>query len=291
MMNYKLRAAKMTDHDLIYALKSESVRPYVEEIWGWDEEFQKSDFNSDFKLLEHFHVVEVNEKFAGFVQCFAHDRYIEIAEIHLLPQFRGMGIGSDIIRKIMTEGILRHHTIRIGCFQKNLRALNLYQRLGFVQIEGTDTHALLQYQGCTIIPYNERYRDDMIFMVLEAKNALGRTPRLNEDLLDIQGNYLDTGDMFWLALDANDRVIGCIGYNSIPGTTEVKLHRLYVKFNRKRQGIGTALLQTAEAHIRNQGKTTVYVHLGGKEYFESHSFYPKHGYVEYKPSYMKKVLD
>lgn len=36
-----------------------------------------------------------------------------------------------------------------------------------------------------IIPYDKKYRDDMIFMVLEAKNALGRIPRLNEDLLDI----------------------------------------------------------------------------------------------------------
>ena len=26
----------------------------------------------------------------------------------------------------------------------------------------------------TIITYNEKYRDDMIFMVLEAKDALGR---------------------------------------------------------------------------------------------------------------------
>ena len=81
----------------------------------------------------------------------------------------------------------------------------------------------------TIITYNEKYRDDMIFMVLEAKDALGRVPRLNEDLLDVQKNYIDTGDMFWLAIDEHDRVIGCIGYNSIPGTTEVKLHRLYIK--------------------------------------------------------------
>lgn len=68
-----------------------------------------------------------------------------------------------------------------------------------------------------IIPYDEKYRDDMIFMVLEAKDALGRIPRLNEDLLDVQKYYLDTGDMFWLAIDEHDRVIGCIGYNSIPG--------------------------------------------------------------------------
>ncbi len=34
--------------------------------------------------------------------------------------------------------------------------------------------------------FEQKYRDDTIFMVLEAKNALGRVPRLNEDLLDIQ---------------------------------------------------------------------------------------------------------
>lgn len=146
------------------------------------------------------------------------------------------------------------------------------------------------YPNYTIIPYDEKYRDDTIFMVLEAKDALGRIPRLNEDLLDIQKNYLVTGDMFWLAIDEHDRVIGCIGYNSIPSTTEVKLHRLYIKAAKKRQGIGTRLLHTVEQHLREQGKTVAHVHLGGKEYFESYSFYPKHGYVEYAPSMMKKEL-
>ena len=32
-----------------------------------------------------------------------------------------------------------------------------------------------------IIEYKDKYRDDMIFMVLEAKNALGRVPHLNEN--------------------------------------------------------------------------------------------------------------
>ena len=141
-----------------------------------------------------------------------------------------------------------------------------------------------------ILPYEEQYRDDLIFMILQAKDALGRVPRLNEDLLDIRANYLHRGDMFWIAIDENNRVIGSIGYNSIPGTSDVRLHRLYVKADRKRQGIGTALLQTAESYLRQQGMTAVHVHLGGKEYYESRSFYPKHGYAEYKPSWMKKEL-
>lgn len=141
-----------------------------------------------------------------------------------------------------------------------------------------------------IIPYEHRYRDDMIFMVLEAKNALGRVPGLNEDLLDIAGAYLSKGEMFWIAVDDTDRVVGCVGYHGIEGTTEAWLHRLYVKFSLKRQGIGTALLHTAENHLRQKGITAVRVHLGGKGYFESYYFYPHHGYVEYAPSYMKKEL-
>ena len=34
-----------------------------------------------------------------------------------------------------------------------------------------------------IIPFEESYRDDLIFMILQAKDALGRKPGLNEDLL------------------------------------------------------------------------------------------------------------
>ncbi len=142
----------------------------------------------------------------------------------------------------------------------------------------------------TIIPYEAAYRDDMIFMVLEAKNALGRIPGLNPDLLDIPGNYLDRGDMFWLALNEEGRVIGCVGYNTRENPEEVTLHRLYVKYNLKRQGIGTALLKTAESYIQAQGKKAIHVHLGGKEYFESRQFYPKHGYDAYAPDYLRKIL-
>lgn len=142
-----------------------------------------------------------------------------------------------------------------------------------------------------IIKFEPKYRDDLIFMILEAKNALGRVPGLNKDLLDIQANYFDKGDMFWIALDGNDRVIGSVGYSSVENTDEVVLHRLFVKANLKRQGIGTALLKTAEEHLKSIGKKAVIVHLGDKEHFyESWSFYPKHGYTEYAPNYMRKEL-
>ena len=144
-----------------------------------------------------------------------------------------------------------------------------------------------------IIAYEDKYRDDLIFMILEAKNALGRVPGLNSDLLDIKKNYMENGDMFWLALDENERVTGSVGYHSIGGTDEVWLHRLFVKYNHKHEGIGTQLLQTAEAYIKQRGKKMIKIHLGTprEQWFESYAFYSKYGYQEYENQYMKKELE
>ena len=143
-----------------------------------------------------------------------------------------------------------------------------------------------------IKPYDEKYRDDLIFMVLQAKDALGRKPTINEDLFDIRTNYINRGDMFWIAVDDNDRVVGCIGYSRITDTTEAFIHRLYVKATEKRKGIGTILLQTAETEMRKNGITISRIHLGSpkEQWFESYSFYPKHGYHEYEKRYMLKIL-
>ncbi len=143
-----------------------------------------------------------------------------------------------------------------------------------------------------IIEYDEKYRDDMIFMVLQAKDALGRRPRLNENLLDIPSNYLARGDGFWLALDGDERVIGCVGYSKLPDRAEAFVHRLYVKAEKKRQGVGSMLLQTAEESMRRRGITLSHVHLGEprEQWYEAYAFYPKHGYREYAPRYMKKEL-
>ena len=143
-----------------------------------------------------------------------------------------------------------------------------------------------------IKPYEEHYRDDLIFMVLSAKDALGRVPGINEDLLHIRECYFDKGDFFWIAVDDHDRVVGSIGHSRIPGTTEAFLHRLYVKPAEKRKGIGSALLNVAETALRDAGLTAAHVHLGSppEQWFESYSFYPKHGYREYKPGYMQKML-
>ena len=66
---FLLRPAKPDDRAQIYHLKAQSVRPYVEKIWGWDEVYQQQDFARDFQAIERFHVIEVGGQFAGFLQA------------------------------------------------------------------------------------------------------------------------------------------------------------------------------------------------------------------------------
>lgn len=140
--------------------------------------------------------------------------------------------------------------------------------------------------------YEEKYKDELICMVWQAKDALGRVPTINPDLLDVNANYFDKGSLFWLAIDERDRVVGCIGYSLTEVADEAFLHRLFVKPSMKRQGIGSTLLSTAENAMRKRGIKVAHVHLGEpkEQWFESYSFYPKHGFSEYAPRYMRKEL-
>lgn len=136
--------------------------------------------------------------------------------------------------------------------------------------------------------FEQKYRDDMIFMILEAKNALGRIPRLNEDLLDIVANYISIGNMFWIAIDDNDRVIGSIG-TKIVSKNEMWLKRLYVKSTMKRQGIGKKLYKRAEEFAKQQDIDTIYTRFSS-DYVEAQKFYPSIGFIEIAPYEMVKHL-
>ena len=141
-----------------------------------------------------------------------------------------------------------------------------------------------------IVRFESKYRDDMIYMYLTAKNALGTIPKLKDDMLDIENSYFTKGGYFWLAIDENDRVIGCIGIK--PETEDqAEIKRLFILPNLKRQGIGTQLLNTLEQYAKEQKIKKLKIHLGDiKYYHESRYFYRSKGFVEYKPRYMEKSL-
>ena len=129
-----------------------------------------------------------------------------------------------------------------------------------------------------IIPFQNEYRDDTIFCLLLAKDAIQYVPHFSDDLLDIQSNYFDKGDMFWIALDENNRVIGMIGTNTFTDT-DMWLKRLFIKPEIKRKGLGSALLATAEDYAKSKNIENIHTRFADW-YNEAAIFYPSKGYIE-----------
>jgi len=128
-----------------------------------------------------------------------------------------------------------------------------------------------------IIPFQEEFRDDTIFCLLSAKDALGDIPRLNEDILHIKECYFDKGDMFWIALDENQRVIGMLGTDTV-SKTDMWLRRLFIKPALKRNGLGSALFSKAEEYAIAKGISVIHTRFHDN-YVEAAMFYPKKGFI------------
>lgn len=143
-MEYYLRGITADDKDFIYEVKKLSIFEYVDKIWGWDEEYQIKDFENDFDNYI-FKIIVVDEKDVGFIQIDESIDSINIIEIHIIPEYQGKGIGSSILKNIIERANNISKIVKIGCFKDNIRARNLYERLGFKVVKTTDTHYMMEY--------------------------------------------------------------------------------------------------------------------------------------------------
>jgi ribosomal protein S18 acetylase RimI-like enzyme len=69
---------------------------------------------------------------------------IEIVDIALLPQFRGSGLGTRLMREILQEGEERGKPVTI--YVENFNpARHLYDRLGFQHVETNGIYHLMKW--------------------------------------------------------------------------------------------------------------------------------------------------
>jgi putative acetyltransferase len=101
----------------------------------------------------------------------------------------------------------------------------------------------------------------------------------HDDLGDLRAPgsaFAGKGGAFWVAEDERGRVSGCIAIDyPEPGTAE--LHRLYVRPDRQRQGVGRTLVGVAEDHARRHGAARI-VFWSDTRFVKAHRLYESLGY-------------
>src|SRR5438045_2527275 len=72
------------------------------------------------------------------------EKEIRIVDITLLPEFRGSGIGTKLLRELQDEARAAGKSLTIHVERFN-RALGSYQRLGFKQVEDKGVYLLMSW--------------------------------------------------------------------------------------------------------------------------------------------------
>ncbi len=139
-----LRPATEADRAFLLDLYA-STRADELALVDWDDDtkraFVEHQFSAqDAHYREHydgatFDVIEVDGQPAGRLYVHRGDRDIRIMDIAVAPEFRGRGIGTALVERLMAEAESSGRSLSIHV-EMNNPARALYERLGFVP-EGT----------------------------------------------------------------------------------------------------------------------------------------------------------
>lgn len=138
MPYYYLSQATEQDFDFVYELKKIAYKEYIEQTWGWDDEFQLK-FHRDNFSSKNTHIIKADERPIGSIDVKESETNIFISGLYILPSYQSKGIGSSIIKDLIKEAERKTKRLELEVLRVNTKALKLYERLGFTKTEGDKT--------------------------------------------------------------------------------------------------------------------------------------------------------
>jgi ribosomal protein S18 acetylase RimI-like enzyme len=149
----KFRPIKQKDQDFLFGLYA-STRQDEMKLVTWDEaekkKFLKLQFGAQHKFYTEqfgkarFDLIELEGEPIGRLYVDRRKEEIRVIDIALLPEYRSRGLGSELMKNILNEALLKQLPVRIHVEQNN-PARRLYDRLGFQQIEENGIYHLMEW--------------------------------------------------------------------------------------------------------------------------------------------------
>jgi len=134
-----LRAATADDYESLFACHTAAFRSHIEQLWGWDEAWQRRDFARLFEAVPPL-IVVARGLSCGYLQTMLRADAIHLVNIALLADAREQGIGSQLIARLKQVARNQGADITLAVFRTNARAAAFYTRLGFIAERASDTH-------------------------------------------------------------------------------------------------------------------------------------------------------
>jgi ribosomal protein S18 acetylase RimI-like enzyme len=123
---------------------------------GWDEATTNAFLSQQFRAqhdyyLENYEnasydVVLVDGEPAGRLYVARWPEEVRVMDISLLPAHRGRGAGERLLRALMDEAARAGKKVSVHVERQN-RALELYRRLGFEEVEDRGVYVLMEWRA------------------------------------------------------------------------------------------------------------------------------------------------
>ena len=144
-VRFVLRPATPADADLAWHLFKLTMRESIEAVWGkWDEIHWHRFFCDHFDPVQT-QVVVVDGQDVGILRVEERIGEVLLDTVEIAPDHQGRGLGSAIVRNVLAEAFRHDQAV---CLQVNRanRARALYEQLGFLEVDRTETHYLMRAQ-------------------------------------------------------------------------------------------------------------------------------------------------
>ena len=139
-----LHPARDEDFEFAIALYLESTKPLLIALGRWDAERIRARFADDFKS-ERAQVIRADGRDIGWMQVSENGEGLHLDQLHLVEEFRNLGIGTRLIQELLERGRRSGKWVGLNVIRGN-PAIRLYQRLGFELIGEDDDKLQMRWR-------------------------------------------------------------------------------------------------------------------------------------------------
>ncbi len=143
MEELNFRKAHANDSEFVFTVKKTAFRKYIEQVWGWDDSYQRERHNKEFASHD-FRIIQFRGTDVGFLITSCTSDMLKVNQIYILPEYQGRGIGSACLTRIIDDANLEQKSVVLKVLKVNTRGIAFYQRLGFTIVGESTTHVQME---------------------------------------------------------------------------------------------------------------------------------------------------
>ena len=142
-MKYTLESAKKSDIEMLKKYKLASILDYAINMDNEEKiKIEKYVNENISKQLNDYKIIKIDNNNIGCLLIENFNDGILLDEIYLEEKFRGKKIGTNIINDVLND----HNIVYLWVYKNNKDAIKLYKRLGFKEVETTESRIFMKFE-------------------------------------------------------------------------------------------------------------------------------------------------